>query len=152
MSAHVKNAASHHSQFRFCIVLCMPFKSGPSTNPTEPSMKFLQQAQNCHPTAHFECLCPFILYLLQGTMPKVQTALELYNILSESDTNLRQPVRLESQLLQDKRLDSEVGKSMLQLLQVCLLICLMMLSLVYRQVCRWYRANVHAHQQSSCSG
>ena len=57
--------------------------------------------------------------ILQGTMPKVQMALQLYNILSESDTNLRQPIRLESQLLQDARMDSEVGKSMLQLLQVC---------------------------------
>ena len=54
-------------------------------------------------------------------MPKVQMALQLYNILSESDTNLRQPVRLESQLLQDQRMDFEVGKSMLQLLQVCCL-------------------------------
>lgn len=52
-------------------------------------------------------------------MPKVEMALQLYNILSESDTNLRQPVRLESQLMQDQRMDSEVGKSMLQLLQVC---------------------------------
>ena len=54
---------------------------------------------------------------LQGDMPPVQTALDLYHILSESDTNLRQPVGLESQLLQHS-LGSEVGQSMLQLLQV----------------------------------
>ncbi len=54
---------------------------------------------------------------LQGDMPPVQTALELYHILSESDTNLRQPIGLESQLLQNS-LGSEVGQSMLQLLQV----------------------------------
>ena len=48
----------------------------------------------------------------------MQMALELYQVLSQSDTNLRQPVRLENQLLQDQRMDSDVGKSMLQLLQV----------------------------------
>lgn len=55
----------------------------------------------------------------------MQAALELCNILSESGTNLRQPVGLESQLLKDKRMDSDVGKSMLQLLQVCILIPLL---------------------------
>ena len=50
-------------------------------------------------------------------MPPVQTALDLYHILSESDTNLRQPVALENQLLQTS-MGSEVGQSMLQLLQV----------------------------------
>lgn len=56
----------------------------------------------------------------QGGMPKVQAALELYHILSESNTDLRQPVGLEMQLLKDEALDSEVGQSMLQLLQVSL--------------------------------
>ena len=51
-------------------------------------------------------------------MPKVHSALELYHILSESNTDLRQPVALEKQLLKDEALDSEVGQSMLQLLQV----------------------------------
>ena len=46
--------------------------------------------------------------------------MELYNILSESNTDLRQPVGLEEQLLKDEALDSEVGQSMLQLLQVLL--------------------------------
>ena len=54
----------------------------------------------------------------QGGVPKVQAAMELYNILSESNTDLRQPVGLEEQLLKDEALDSEVGQSMLQLLQV----------------------------------
>ena len=48
----------------------------------------------------------------------MQAAMELYNILSESNTDLRQPVGLEAQLLKDEALDSEVGQSMLQLLQV----------------------------------
>ncbi len=47
----------------------------------------------------------------------MQIALELYNMLSESDTNLRQPIGLETQLLKNS-LGSEVGQSMLQLLQV----------------------------------
>ena len=48
----------------------------------------------------------------------MQAALELYAILSESNNDLRQPVGLEEQLLKDDVLDSEVGQSMLQLLQV----------------------------------
>ena len=47
----------------------------------------------------------------------MQRALQLYHILSESNTNLRQPVGLENQLLQSEK-DHEVGRSMLQLLQV----------------------------------
>jgi len=52
-------------------------------------------------------------------VPPVEMALDLFNILSESDTNLRQPVGLEDQLLQARSIDNEVGQSMLQLLQVC---------------------------------
>ena len=55
---------------------------------------------------------------LQGKVPKVEAAMDLYHILSESDTHLRQPVALESQLLADQDLDDDVGRSMLQLLQV----------------------------------
>ena len=43
--------------------------------------------------------------------------MDLYNMLCESDTHLRQPVRLETQLLKLKTMDAEVGQSMLQLLQ-----------------------------------
>ena len=53
----------------------------------------------------------------QGKVPSVQRALHLYHILSESNTNLRQPIGLETQLLQSEK-DTEVGRSMLQLLQV----------------------------------
>lgn len=55
---------------------------------------------------------------LQGVQPSVQTALDLYNILVASGTDLRLPVGLENQLMADNDLDSEVGKSMLQLLKV----------------------------------
>ena len=62
---------------------------------------------------------------LQGKLPEVQAAMDLYHILSESDTHLRQPVALETQLLADEGMDDDVGRSMLQLLQV---ICLQLTS------------------------
>lgn len=55
---------------------------------------------------------------VQGAPVSTGAALDLYQILSESDTNLRQPVALEKQLLNEVDVDSEVGQSMLQLLQV----------------------------------
>ena len=56
---------------------------------------------------------------LQGYCPPVAAALELYRMLSEPGIDLRQPVSLENQLLTDNaEMDSEVGQSMLQLLQV----------------------------------
>ena len=55
--------------------------------------------------------------VVQGTVPPLQQALELHSILSQSDTNLRQPVGLEEQLLAG-RMGSDVGQSMLQMLQV----------------------------------
>ncbi len=55
---------------------------------------------------------------MQGSHPEMQSAMDLYHILSESDTHLRQPVALETQLLADEDMDDEVGKSMLALLQV----------------------------------
>ena len=59
--------------------------------------------------------------VIQGSTPSTQRALDLYHVLSESDTNLRQPIELENQLLKHMTMDSEVGQSMLQLLQVRLL-------------------------------
>ena len=55
---------------------------------------------------------------MQGSIPTIQEALDLHFILSKSDTQLRQPVGLEEQLMSDTRLDSIVGMSMLQLFQV----------------------------------
>ena len=55
---------------------------------------------------------------VQGYCPPVQAALEVYQLLSEPGVDLRQPVRLEKQLLKDQSdMDTEVGASMLQLLQ-----------------------------------
>ena len=64
-------------------------------------------------TLKFKLVCA-----LQGKLPQVQAAMDLYHILSESDTHLRQPVALETQLLADEDMDDDVGRSMLQLLQV----------------------------------
>ncbi|DBA83083.1 TPA: hypothetical protein ACH3X2_006613 [Trebouxia sp. C0005] len=55
--------------------------------------------------------------VIQGRCPPVQAALDLYHILSESGTDLRQPIGLKKQLLQEYSLDADVGQSMLQLLQ-----------------------------------
>lgn len=58
---------------------------------------------------------------VQGFCPPVQAALDLYRMLSEPGVDLRQPVRLENQLLVNNvDMDTEVGQSMLQLLQVLL--------------------------------
>ena len=58
------------------------------------------------------------LCCVQGKTPPVQAALDLYHLLSESGTDLRQPVGLQKQLLQEYSLDADVGQSILQLLQV----------------------------------
>ena len=55
---------------------------------------------------------------VQGENPSVQSALDVYHILTEGNNALRQPVGLETQLLKESSMDSEVGMSMLQLLSV----------------------------------
>lgn len=60
---------------------------------------------------------------MQGDNPSVQEALDIYHILSEGNNDLRQPVGLETQLLKDSSMDSEVGMSMLQLLSVGAIMC-----------------------------
>ena len=63
---------------------------------------------------------------MQGDYPSVQEALDLYHILTEGNNDLRQPVGLETQLLKESSMDSEVGMSMLQLLSVgSLIYCLL---------------------------
>ena len=55
---------------------------------------------------------------MQAEVPAIERVINLYKLLSESDTHLRQPVALEQQLLKEQRMGSDVGQSMLQLLQV----------------------------------
>lgn len=50
----------------------------------------------------------------------MQAAVDLYHILSKSDTDLRQPVGLEKQLLRQSSLDADVGQCILLMLQVML--------------------------------
>ena len=57
---------------------------------------------------------------LQGVAPPVSAALQLHHILTDAGTQLRVPVGLETQLKYND-VDSDVGKSMYQLLQVRLL-------------------------------
>ncbi|KAL0024530.1 hypothetical protein WJX79_001991 [Trebouxia sp. C0005] len=59
----------------------------------------------------------YLQSVISGQAQSSDTALELFNLLSSSDTKLRQPVGLEMQLMQDMRMDSDVSRSMLQLLQ-----------------------------------
>ena len=84
------------------------------------SIRFLENLCICpktiKPRLHCQsnqCMCP------QGEEPSVQSALDIYHVLTESNTDLRQPVGLESQLLKKSSMDTEVGMSMLQLLTVC---------------------------------
>ncbi|KAL3135611.1 3',5'-cyclic-nucleotide phosphodiesterase pde1 [Trebouxia sp. C0009 RCD-2024] len=58
----------------------------------------------------------YLQSVISGNTPPLQQALELHSILTQSDTNLRQPVALKEQLLMG-RMGSDVGQSMLQMLQ-----------------------------------
>ncbi|KAL3135615.1 hypothetical protein ABBQ38_006096 [Trebouxia sp. C0009 RCD-2024] len=58
----------------------------------------------------------YLQSIISGNIPSLQQALELHSILTQSDTNLRQPVDLKEQLLMG-RMGSDVGHSMLQMLQ-----------------------------------
>lgn len=68
--------------------------------------------------AHHEVMRHTLCFKMQGENPSVQEALDVYHILTEGNNDLRQPVGLETQLLKESSMDSEVGMSMLQLLSV----------------------------------
>lgn len=80
---------------------------------------------------------------MQGKVQSADTALELFNLLSRPDTKLRQPVGLEIQLRHNARMDSDVSKSMLQLLQVCCY-CLVTTAWFQRPVALCFRNLQHA--------
>ncbi|DBB03659.1 hypothetical protein WJX82_000931 [Trebouxia sp. C0006] len=79
--------------------------------------KFEHQSSGFDADTPIDKTLNFLHAFIAGERPPVQTAMDLYHILSESDTHLRNPVALETQLLADEGMDNEVGKSMLQLLQ-----------------------------------
>lgn len=74
-----------------------------------------------HQSNYLERFCTIAIVVLQGKPPTVDVVSELYQLLIEAGSRLRQPVALEEQLLKHNGLSSDVGKSMLQLLQVHLL-------------------------------
>ena len=43
----------------------------------------------------------------------------LFHLLSQANVDLRQPVSLEQQLMEDNDMDADVGLAMVQLLKVC---------------------------------
>lgn len=54
---------------------------------------------------------------LQGAAPPVSAALQLLHILTDAGTRLRVPVGLETQLKDSDDLETDVARSMYQLLQ-----------------------------------
>ena len=70
------------------------------------------------PTKGVECGSTPTGLWLKGQMPPVTTAMHTYHLLSQAGTHLHAPVGLEDQLMDVKDMDTEVGKSMYQLLQV----------------------------------
>ena len=61
----------------------------------------------------------WLVFAVQGETVGMAQILDLRHILTESTTDLRQPIALERQLLESSHsTDDEVGLSMLQLLKV----------------------------------
>lgn len=54
---------------------------------------------------------------LQGSNPSIQDILDVKNLITSS-MDLRAPVMLEQQLLENDNMDTEVGLAMMQLLKV----------------------------------
>ena len=66
--------------------------------------------------------------LLQGEMPSNDETVALFHLLSQANVDLRQPISLEEQLMDDSEMEAEVGLAMVQLLKVrfqpcCCLLC-----------------------------
>ena len=66
--------------------------------------------------------------LLQGEMPSNDETVALFHLLSQANVDLRQPISLEEQLMEDSEMEAEVGLAMVQLLKVCLKSCCCIMS------------------------
>ena len=55
---------------------------------------------------------------LQGRTPENEETVALFHLLSQANVDLRQPVSLEQQLMEDNDMDADVGLAMVQLLKV----------------------------------
>ena len=51
-------------------------------------------------------------------MPDNEETVQLFHLLSQANVDLRQPVSLEEQLMEDSDIDADVGAAMVQLLKV----------------------------------
>lgn len=66
------------------------------------------------------CCDPATSYV-QGEIPSNDETVALFHLLSQANVDLRQPVSLEQQLMEDSDMEAEVGLAMVQLLKVRLL-------------------------------
>jgi hypothetical protein len=60
---------------------------------------------------------------LQGRTPENEETVALFHLLSQANVDLRQPVSLEQQLMEDNDMDADVGLAMVQLLKVRTFVC-----------------------------
>ena len=89
-------------------------------------MSLLSQAVAQTPTAHQPVSNPLLLNskaddvqaCLQGRTPENEETVALFHLLSQANVDLRQPVSLEQQLMEDNDMDADVGLAMVQLLKV----------------------------------
>ena len=87
----------------------------------------LSQATAHTSTAHQPVSNPLLLNsrtdnvqaCLQGRTPDNEETVALFHLLSQANVDLRQPVSLEQQLMEDNDMDADVGLAMVQLLKVC---------------------------------
>lgn len=57
---------------------------------------------------------------MQGHTPDNEATVALFHLLSQANVDLRQPVSLEQQLMEDNDMDADVGLAMVSLLKVLL--------------------------------
>ena len=55
---------------------------------------------------------------MQGRAPENEETVALFHLLSQANVDLRQPVSLEQQLMEDNDMDADVGLAMVSLLKV----------------------------------
>ena len=60
------------------------------------------------------------MMLHQGKTPDNDDTVALFHLLSQANVDLRQPISLEEQLMEDSDIDADVGAAMVQLLKVLL--------------------------------
>lgn len=59
-----------------------------------------------------------LVFDVQGRSPDNEETVALFHLLSQANVDLRQPVSLEQQLMEDNDMDADVGLAMVQLLKV----------------------------------